>query len=78
MSLSFWNMPFVTQEVSPEYVKQWEEAVKTALPNATVDTFYGPGKYKDQRDKFLLQAKTGVPDVSKGCWRIRLYTLKRP
>jgi len=66
VSLSFWNMPFVTQEVSPEYVKQWEEAVKTALPNATVDTFYGPGKYKDQRDKFLLQAKTGTPDVIEG------------
>ncbi|WP_455381529.1 hypothetical protein, partial [Salinispira pacifica] len=22
-TLSFWNMPFVTQEVSPDYVKQW-------------------------------------------------------
>ncbi len=66
VTLSFWNMPFVTQEVSPQYVKQWEEAVKTALPNATVDAFYGPGKYKDQRDKFLLQAKTGTPDVIEG------------
>jgi ABC-type glycerol-3-phosphate transport system substrate-binding protein len=66
VSLSFWNMPFVTQEVSPEYVAQWEEAVKTALPNATVDNFYGPGKYADQRDKFILQAKTGVPDVIEG------------
>jgi hypothetical protein len=25
VSLSFWNMPFVTQEVSPEYVLQWEK-----------------------------------------------------
>jgi ABC-type glycerol-3-phosphate transport system substrate-binding protein len=66
VSLSFWNMPFVTQEVSPEYVAQWEEAVKTALPNATVDNFYGPGKYADQRDKFVLQAKSGVPDVIEG------------
>jgi ABC-type glycerol-3-phosphate transport system substrate-binding protein len=66
VSLAFWNMPFVTQEVSPEYVLKWEEDAVTALPNATVDNFYGPGKYKDQRDKFLLQAKSGTPDVIEG------------
>lgn len=66
VSLSFWNMPFVTQEVSPEYVVQWEKDVKEALPNIQVDNFYGPGKYKDQRDKFLLQAESGTPDVIEG------------
>lgn len=66
VSLSFWNMPFVTQEVSPEYVTAWEADAKTALPGVTVDNFYGPGKYKDQRDKFLLQAKSGTPDVIEG------------
>jgi ABC-type glycerol-3-phosphate transport system substrate-binding protein len=66
VELAFWNMPFVTQEVSPEYVLQWEKDAKTALPNAVVDNFYGPGKYKDQRDKFLLQAKSGTPDVIEG------------
>ena len=66
VNLSFWNMPFVTQEVSPEYVIQWQEDVKTALPNATVDEFYGPGTYKDQRDKFLLQSESGTPDVIEG------------
>lgn len=64
--LAFWNMPFVTQEVSPEYVVQWQEDVKTALPNAAVDEFYGPGTYKDQRDRFLLQAESGTPDVIEG------------
>ena len=52
VELAFWNMPFVTQEVSPEYVLKWEEDVKAALPNATVDNYYGPGKYQDQRDRF--------------------------
>ena len=66
VDLSFWNMPFNTQEVSPAYVLQWQEAVKTALPNANVDEFYGPGTYTDQRDKFLLQAKSGTPDVIEG------------
>jgi ABC-type glycerol-3-phosphate transport system substrate-binding protein len=66
VELSFWNMPFVTQEVSPQYVLAWEKDVVSAVPNATVDSFYGPGKYKDQRDKFLLQAKSGTPDVIEG------------
>jgi len=66
VALAFWNMPFVTQEVSPEYVLQWEEDVVEAVPGATVDNFYGPGKYKDQRDKFLLQAESGTPDVIEG------------
>lgn len=65
-TLSFWNMPFVTQEVSPEYVSKWEKDIKDALPGYEVDNFYGPGKYKDQRDKFLLQAKSGTPDVIEG------------
>lgn len=66
VKLSFWNMPFVTQEVSPKYVNLWEQDAKTQLPNYEIDNFYGPGKYKDQRDKFLLQAKTGKPDVIEG------------
>ena len=65
-SLTFWNMPFVTQEVSPQYVMDWEQDVMTALPDHSVDNFYGPGKYKDQRDKFLLQAKSATPDVIEG------------
>lgn len=64
--LSFWNMPFVTQEVSPEYVQEWEQGVGAAVPGFSVDNFYGPGKYKDQRDKFLLQAKSAKPDVIEG------------
>ncbi len=66
VSLTFWNMPFVTQEVSPEYVANWEADAVDTLPGVTVDNFYGPGKYKDQRDKFLLQAESGTPDVIEG------------
>ena len=66
VSLAFWAMPFVTQEVSPEYILQWEEDVKTALPNVTVDNFYGPGDYGPQREKYLLQSESGKPDVIEG------------
>lgn len=65
-SLSFWNMPFVTQEVSPAYVTQWQAAVKQALPNCTVDPFFGPGDYGPLRQKYLVQASTGTPDVIEG------------
>jgi len=65
-SLSFWNMPFVTQEVSPDYVKQWLSGVKTALPNYQVSDFFGPGDYGPLRDKYLVQASSGSPDVVEG------------
>jgi ABC-type glycerol-3-phosphate transport system substrate-binding protein len=64
--LSFWNMPFVTQEVSAKYVTQWQDAVAKALPNVKVDPFYGPGDYVTLRQKYLLQAKSGTPDVIEG------------
>ncbi|MGO9409717.1 MAG: hypothetical protein ACLQCB_03075, partial [Spirochaetia bacterium] len=65
-SLSFWAMPFVTQEVSPDYVKQWMANVKTVLPDYNVDNFFGPGDYGPQRDKYLVQAQSGSPDVIEG------------
>ena len=65
-NLSFWNMPFVTQEVSPEYVKQWLAGTKTALPGYTVSDFFGPGDYGPQREKFLVQSSSGSPDVIEG------------
>jgi ABC-type glycerol-3-phosphate transport system substrate-binding protein len=64
--LTFWNMPFVTQEVSPSYVTQWQNAVAAALPADTVEKFYGPGDYTPLRQKYLLQAKSGTPDVIEG------------
>jgi ABC-type glycerol-3-phosphate transport system substrate-binding protein len=65
-TLTFWNMPFVTQEVSPDYVKQWLTNAKTALPNYKVSDFFGPGDYGKQRDKFLIQSSSGSPDVIEG------------
>lgn len=65
-TITFWNMPFVTQEVSPNYVAQWEAAEPQALPNIKVEKFYGPGDYTQLRQKYLLQAKSGTPDVIEG------------
>ncbi|GAK59571.1 extracellular solute-binding protein family 1 [Candidatus Vecturithrix granuli] len=65
-TLTFWNMPFNTQEVSPEYVAWWEENIAKALPDIQADTYYGPGTYDAQRKNFVVQAKTGKPDVIEG------------
>ncbi len=65
-ALSFWNMPFVTQEVSPDYVKAWVANVKTALPQYTVADFFGPGDYGKLRTTYLVQAASGAPDVVEG------------
>ena len=64
--LTFWNMPFNTQEVSPDYVAWWEETIATALPNIEADSYYGPGTYDSQRKNYIVQAKTGKPDVIEG------------
>jgi ABC-type glycerol-3-phosphate transport system substrate-binding protein len=64
--LTFWNMPFNTQEVSPEYVKWWEETIAKELPEIEADTYYGPGTYDAQRKNYIVQAKTGKPDVIEG------------
>lgn len=66
VELSFWNMPFVTQEVSPAYVERWETGVEEALPNITVDDFYGPGDYDEQRQNFIVQGDSGTPDIIEG------------
>lgn len=65
-TLTFWNMPFVTQEVNPSYVKAWEKNVKKALPSYKVSHYFGPGGYNPMRQKFLVQAKSGTPDVIEG------------
>ena len=64
--LTFWNMPFNTQEVSPDYVKWWQAEIVKALPDVEADAFYGPGQYESQRKNYVVQAKTGKPDVIEG------------
>src|SRR5512136_418081 len=64
--LTFWNMPFNTQEVSPEYVKWWQAEIVKAVPAIEADAFYGPGQYESQRKNYVVQAKTGKPDVIEG------------
>jgi len=64
--LTFWNMPFNTQEVSPEYVKWWQETIAKECADFEADSYFGPGTYDSQRKSYIVQAKNGKPDVVEG------------
>ncbi|MCD6420273.1 MAG: extracellular solute-binding protein [Synergistetes bacterium] len=64
--LTFWNMPFTTGEVLSDYVKWWQKEVKKALPDVEVSKYYGPGQYDAIMKSFVVQARTGKPDVVEG------------
>ena len=66
ISLTFWNMPFSTGEVGMNYVKWWQQAVKSELPGINVSDYYGPGQYHAMLKSFVVQASTGKPDVVEG------------
>jgi ABC-type glycerol-3-phosphate transport system substrate-binding protein len=65
-TMTFWNMPFMTQEVSPSFVQEFEAAAAKDMPNIKLQNSFGPGDYGVLRQKYLLQAKTGTPDVIEG------------
>ncbi len=65
--LTFWNAPFNTGEVTQQYVNWWKANVTSALPEGyTVSDYFGPGSYTPMLNNFILQAKTGKPDVIEG------------
>jgi ABC-type glycerol-3-phosphate transport system substrate-binding protein len=66
VNMTFWNMPFVTQEVSPSFVTEFENAAAKDMPNISLQHYWGPGGYAVLRQKYLLEAKTGTPDVLEG------------
>ncbi len=66
-TLIFWNAPFNTGEVTPQYVSWWEANVDQALPAGFIaSNYFGPGSYTPMLNNFILQAKTGKPDVIEG------------
>lgn len=65
-SVTFWNMPFVTHEVSTDYVHWFEDYFAKNYPNVDLSTAYGPGAYRGMKQKYIMQAKSGKPDVIEG------------
>lgn len=65
--LVFWNWPFHVEPMKSEVVPWFQENVGEFLPEGfTVADEYGPPTYDEIRRKFILQAKTGKPDVIEG------------
>jgi len=65
--LVFWNWPFHVEPMKSEVVPWFQENVIKVLPEGfAVADEYGPPTYDEIRRKFILQAKTGKPDVIEG------------
>jgi ABC-type glycerol-3-phosphate transport system substrate-binding protein len=64
--ITFWCAPFVngqdTKVFLPWFLKN------DTLPDLSFTNNYGDGSYSDQQSKFLIQAKTGTPDILEGLW----------
>lgn len=65
--LVFWNWPFHVDPMKSDVVPWFQENVSKILPDGvSVSEDYGPPTYDEIRRKFILQAKTGKPDVIEG------------
>jgi len=64
--IEFWSTPFVSGEVPPSFVKWFGEQQAEDLSVIAFTASYGPGAYNTQQSKFLVQAKTGIPDTLEG------------
>lgn len=66
VELTLWKHSLTTGQVSDEYISWFEKTFAEKYPNITLKKSYGPGLYRDMKQKFLMQAKTGSPDVIEG------------
>ncbi|HHV62467.1 MAG TPA: sugar ABC transporter substrate-binding protein [Firmicutes bacterium] len=66
VELSFWNWPFHVEPMRSEVATHFLKNVSKAVPNVTVADDFGPTTYDELRRKFILQAKTGKPDIIEG------------
>ncbi len=67
-SVTAWAVPFV-YATSPE-AKIMDPFIQAqlakAVPDVQLSTDYGPGTYANMESKYLIQAKTGTPDIIEG------------
>ena len=67
-TVTFWSMPFVTAEVPPSFVQWFEQRARERLTDLRFASDYGPGGYVDMERKFVVQARTGTPDLLEAVW----------
>ncbi|MGA8660425.1 MAG: sugar ABC transporter substrate-binding protein [Chthoniobacterales bacterium] len=62
--LDLWFVPLSSQGPLKEPLLKWfKERLPQALPGVTVGDNFGPPIYQDAQQKFIVQGRTGKPDV---------------
>ena len=62
--LNLWFVPLSSQGPLKEPLLKWKkEHLPTLLPGVTVNDNFGPPIYQDAQQKFIVQGRTGKPDV---------------
>ncbi len=62
-----WAVPFASASVNAALYDPWLAATAPrALPNVQIAGDYGPGQYAPMQSKFLVQARSGTPDIIEG------------
>ncbi|HLS89646.1 MAG TPA: hypothetical protein VK101_00160, partial [Limnochordia bacterium] len=65
--LVFWNWPYDVEPMRSEFVPWVQENVKNYLPEGyELRDDYGPVTYDELRRLYILQARSGQPDVIEG------------
>jgi ABC-type glycerol-3-phosphate transport system substrate-binding protein len=67
-TVTMWASPFVpgTSVDAPFYDSWLARNAPTALPNVRIPSDYGPGPYATMQSKYLVQARSGTPDIIEG------------
>jgi hypothetical protein len=62
--LNLWFVPLASQGPLKEPLLKWKtEHLPQLLPGVTVNDNFGPPIYQDAQQKFIVQGRTGKPDV---------------
>jgi multiple sugar transport system substrate-binding protein len=66
--ITVWASPFVyaTSPEAPTMDPYIQAGVAKGVPDVQLSTDYGPGPYAAMESKYLIQAKTGTPDIIEG------------
>jgi ABC-type glycerol-3-phosphate transport system substrate-binding protein len=64
-NVTVWAAPFAGT-YAPQYDAWLNKTAPKALPDVQISSDYGPGQYAPMQSKYLIQAKSGTPDVIEG------------
>ena len=64
-TVTMWAAPFAGT-YAPLYDAWLKKTAPPALPNVQIPSDYGPGPYATMQSKYLVQARSGTPDIIEG------------